>query len=94
MVVDSIDVPRTATVLHAGSAEVVRYDELAAKIASEWRSKGQHTNDDDHAFDQAILHTNNQTEFKYVIAVIDAIYGTRRTVSLGSKRGRSPPSTS
>jgi biopolymer transport protein ExbD len=90
VVVDSIDVPRTATVLHAGSTDVVRYDELATKIASEWRTKGQHTNDGDHAFDQAILHADNRTEFKYVIAVIDAIYGTRRTISVGSKRESVP----
>jgi biopolymer transport protein ExbD len=84
-VVDSIEVPRSPTVVHAGPMEVVRFDELASRIASEWKAKGQHTSDTDHAVDQAVLHTDDHTEFRYVIAVIDAIYGTRRPMIVGAK---------
>ena len=90
VVVDSIEVPRTPVVTHAGSTDVVRYDELAAKIASEWRAKGQHTSETDTAFDQAVLHTDNATEFKYLVGVMDAVYATRRTVTVGAKRQSVP----
>jgi biopolymer transport protein ExbD len=89
-VVDSIEVPRTPVVLHAGATEVVKYDELAARIASEWKTKGQHTSETDRAFDQAVLHTDNRTEFRYIIGVIDAIYGTHRTLTTGGKRESVP----
>jgi hypothetical protein len=82
-VVDSIEVPRREG--GAGSSSVVRYDELAAKIADEWRSKGQHTSASDVALDQAVLHTDNRTEFKYIVAVMDAIYATKRTRVAGAK---------
>ncbi len=77
-VVDSIEVPRTAT--HTGS-----YDALAEKIESEWRAKGQHANLADGSLDQAVLHTDNHTEFRQIVAVIDAIYATKRTVLIGGK---------
>jgi biopolymer transport protein ExbD len=78
--VDSIDVPRKDDVTMMGSVEVVRYPDLAAKIESEWKAKGQHSNPTDRKLDQAILHTDNKTEFKYIIGVIDAVYQTHRDV--------------
>ncbi len=59
VVVDSIDVPR-APIAAASNKGVVRYDDLAAKITSEWKAKGQHTNEGDSAFDQAVVHTDNR----------------------------------
>jgi biopolymer transport protein ExbD len=82
-VVDSIEIPRRESV--TGPTRVVRYDELAAKIADEWKAKGQHTSASDLALDQAVLHTDNRTEFKYIVAVMDAIHATKRTRVAGSK---------
>jgi biopolymer transport protein ExbD len=88
--VDSIDVPRKDDVNMQGAVEVVRYPDLAAKIESEWKAKGQHSNPTDRKLDQAILHTDNKTEFRYLIGVIDAIYQTHRDMNLGSKIEKMP----
>ncbi|MBV9948361.1 MAG: biopolymer transporter ExbD [Myxococcales bacterium] len=88
--VDSIDVPRKDVVLKEGAAEVVRFPDLAAKVESEWKAKGQHSNPTDKKLDQAILHTDNKTEFRYIIAVIDAIYQTHRDLTLGGKTEKLP----
>jgi biopolymer transport protein ExbD len=88
--VDSIDVPRKDVVTQQGPVEVVRFPDLAAKVESEWKAKGQHSNPTDRKLDQAILHTDNKTEFKYIIGVIDAVYQVHRDLQLGGKTERLP----
>ncbi|MDP8999364.1 MAG: biopolymer transporter ExbD [Myxococcota bacterium] len=88
--VDSIDVPRKDVVTQQGPVEVVRFPDLAAKVDSEWRAKGQHSNPTDRKLDQAILHTDNKTEFKYIIGVIDAVYQVHRDLQLGGKTEKLP----
>ncbi|HTQ44122.1 MAG TPA: biopolymer transporter ExbD [Polyangiaceae bacterium] len=88
--VDSIDVPRKDVILQAGAIQVIRYPDLAAKIETEWKAKGQHSNPTDRKLDQAILHTDNKTEFKYIIGVIDAVYQTHRDMNLGTKTEKMP----
>src|ERR1700693_4132818 len=83
--VDSIDVPRKDVVQQQGPVEVIRFPDLADKVESEWKAKGQHSNPTDLKLDQAILHTDNKTEFRYIIGVIDAIYKTHRAMNLGHK---------
>jgi biopolymer transport protein ExbD len=88
--VDSIDVPRKDVIQQQGSVEVVRFPDLAEKVESEWKAKGQHSNPTDRKLDQAILHTDNKTEFKYIIGVIDAIYQIHRDMQLGPKTEKVP----
>jgi biopolymer transport protein ExbD len=88
--VDSIDVPRKDVITQQGPVEVVRFPDLAEKIESEWKAKGQHSNPTDRKLDQAILHTDNKTEFKYIIGVIDAVYQTHRDMQLGPKTEKLP----
>jgi biopolymer transport protein ExbD len=88
--VDSIDVPRKDVITQQGAVEVVRFPDLAEKIESEWKAKGQHSNPTDRKLDQAILHTDNKTEFKYIIGVIDAVYQTHRDMQLGPKTEKLP----
>ena len=83
--VDSIDVPRKEVVSRQGGGEVVRFPELAQKIESEWKAKGQHGSPADRTPDQAVLHTDDKTEFRYIVGVMDAIDATRRDVSVGGK---------
>jgi len=90
VVVDTIDVPRKDVVVSQGGVDVVRFPELAQKIESEWRAKGQHGNPGDHALDQAVLHTDDKTEFRFIVGVMDAIETTRRDVSLGAKVEKRP----
>jgi hypothetical protein len=73
-----------------GDVEVVRFPDLADKVETEWKAKGQHSNPTDHKVDQAILHTDNKTEFKFIIGVIDAIYQVHRDMLLGSKTEKVP----
>jgi biopolymer transport protein ExbD len=88
--VDQIDVPRKDVVTQQGPVEVVRFPDLAAKVESEWKAKGQHSNPTDRKLDQAILHTDNKTEFKYIIGVIDAVYQVHRDMQLGGKTEKLP----
>jgi biopolymer transport protein ExbD len=88
--VDSIDVPRKDVMVQQGPVEVVRFPDLATKVESEWKAKGQHSNPTDRKLDQAILHTDNKTEFKYIIGVIDAIYQIHRDMNLGPKTEKVP----
>jgi biopolymer transport protein ExbD len=83
--ITSVDVPREDKVTKEGAVEVVRYPELAAKIESEWKAKGQHTGPTDTRVDHAVLHTDNAAQFKYIVGVLDAIDHTRRTVQTGAK---------
>src|SRR5580698_3601870 len=64
---ESIDVPRHDVVTEDGPTEIVRFPELAARIESEWKTKGQHTSPSDVRSDQAVLHTDNDTQFKYIV---------------------------
>jgi len=88
--VDSIDVPRKDVLVQQGPVELVRFPDLAAKVETEWKAKGQHSNPTDRKLDQAILHTDNKTEFKYIIGVIDAIYQIHRDMNLGPKTEKVP----
>src|SRR6202166_3098255 len=42
--VDSIDVPRKDVISQQGPVEVIRFPDLADKVESEWKAKGQHSN--------------------------------------------------
>ncbi len=88
--VDSIDVARKDVTIHTGNQDVIRFPDLATKNESEWKAKGLHSNPSDRKLDQAILHTDNKTEFKYIIGVIDAIYQTHRDINLGTKTEKMP----
>ena len=79
-VVNTIDVSRKAVDV-SGSEGVVRFPDLATKIAEEWKLNGSHRDASDKKLDQAVLHTDNRTPFREVIAVIDAIYTPKRELA-------------
>jgi biopolymer transport protein ExbD len=89
-VISTIDVPRKDDVHQEGALKVVRYPDLAAKIDSEWKTVGAHRDPSDRKFDQAILHTDNETAYVYVIGVIDAIYQAHRPFAVGGKTEQVP----
>lgn len=76
-VVSEIRVPKNNS-----DGDIIRYPELAAKIKTEWEQNGSHRDPSDKKFDQAIMHSDNRTPFKEIIAVLDALYATRRMVKL------------
>jgi biopolymer transport protein ExbD len=81
----SVDVPRKEENISAGAVTIVRFPALAEKIEEEWKNNGQHKADSDKKLDQAILHTDNKVEYKYIIAVIDAVYRPKRKLAVGGK---------
>jgi biopolymer transport protein ExbD len=89
-VISTIDVPRKDDLRTEGSTKVVRYPELAAKIESEWKTVGSHRDPTDRKFDQAILHTDNETAYVYIIGVIDALYQAHRPFNVGGKAEQVP----
>jgi hypothetical protein len=85
-VVNSLDVPRHSIEVNIGSQTAIRYPELATKINDEWKANGSHRDSSDKKMDQAVLHTDNKTIFKEIIAVIDAIYSPKRDFGGASKQ--------
>jgi biopolymer transport protein ExbD len=83
--ITTIDVPRKDKMEVNNGFKEIRYPELAAKIESEWKSVGQHRSalSADKKRDQAILHTDNETQYVYLIGVIDAIYHPKRDLTEG-----------
>jgi hypothetical protein len=86
----TIDVPRREVMSEPGGAATPRFPDLAAGIEATWKAHGQHTSPVDRQLDQAVLHTANATEFKYIVSVLDAIYRTHRDLKLDSKVRRVP----
>jgi|HubBroStandDraft_1064217.scaffolds.fasta_scaffold121769_2 biopolymer transport protein ExbD len=89
-VISTVDVPRKDVVEKEGSVKVIRFPDLAAKVESEWKTVGTHRDATDKKFDQAILHTDNETPYGAIIGVIDAVYQVHRPFSAGSKTENVP----
>jgi hypothetical protein len=84
-VVNSIDIPRKDDMKVTAEAKEIRYPDLAKKITEEWNTNGSHRDPGDKAKDQCVLHVDNETQYVYVIGVIDAIYQTHRKQNIGAK---------
>jgi biopolymer transport protein ExbD len=91
-IVTTIDVPRKDDVqkMPGSNVKMIRYSDLGAKIESEWKTNGQHRDATDKKFDQAILHTDNDTPYVNIIGVIDAIYQPKRDYNVGGKTEKMP----
>ena len=89
-VISTIDVPRKDIVSMEGQTRVTRFPELANKIQSEWTTVGAHRDATDKKFDQAILHTDNETKYGEIVGVIDAVYQVHRPFQIGSKTDSVP----
>ena len=89
-VISTVDVPRKDNVIEKEGKKSIRFPELASKIEQEWKSAGAHRDPSDKKFDQAILHTDNETPYVYLIGVIDAIYKPQRPLNVGGKAEQVP----
>jgi len=89
-VVSTVDVPRRDNVVENNHVKEVHYPDLGAKIESEWKTTGQHRDATDKKFDQAVLHTDNETPYVNLIGVIDAIYTPKRDYGAGGKTEKMP----
>ncbi|CAN5695701.1 hypothetical protein BH09MYX1_BH09MYX1_50220 [soil metagenome] len=97
-VVDSSEVPRNDHIEEKNGTKSIKYGvamsekdkcntdgSLAAVICNQWKDKGSHKDITDHKIDQVVLHTDNDTLYVNIIAVIDAVYGTQRDEKVGEK---------
>jgi biopolymer transport protein ExbD len=84
-VIGTSEVPRKGVVSMEGAVRVVRYPDLAEKVASEWMSTGTHRDASDRKFDQAVLHTGNETPYASIVGVMDALLRVQRPIEVGKK---------
>lgn len=73
------EVARKPVEVGEGPGRSVRFPDLATEIEKQWKEYGYHKNDDDNKLDQAILSVDNRAPFSDIVAVIDAIYQTKRS---------------
>lgn len=85
---DGATVVRTAEVPRASSPTKgahVTFPALAARIAEEWKTTGQHRDASDRRFDRAVVHTANDMPYGEIVAVMDAVAKPKRSYSAGGK---------
>ena len=73
-IISETRVPRPET----APGEQPQYQDLADKIAEEWKRHGGHQDPSDRHRDRCVLHTDNELPFGEVVAVMDAIYEAKR----------------
>jgi biopolymer transport protein ExbD len=89
-VISTVDVPRKDNLVVKDGKKMIRFPELAAKIDAEWKTVGGHREPTDKKFDQAILHTDNETPYVFLIGVMDAIYQPHRPFNIAGKAEQVP----
>jgi biopolymer transport protein ExbD len=76
--VSTDEVIRQAVMVGDGDSKALSFPGLADQMTKEWQSHGTHVNPGDSQFDRAVLHTDANTPFEQVIAVIDAVHRPKR----------------
>ncbi len=71
--------------------EQPQYQDLADKIAEEWKRHGGHQDPSDGHRDRCVLHTDNAMPFGEVVAVMDAIYEAKRDSRLDNGKLQKVP---
>jgi biopolymer transport protein ExbD len=84
-VIGTSEVPQRGVVSTEGAVRVVRYPDLAEKVASEWRTTGMHRDASDPKFDQAVLHSDNGVPYASIVGVMDALLQVQRPIEVGKK---------
>jgi biopolymer transport protein ExbD len=84
-VLSEVHVPKNAVMV--GDAEkVVSYPDLSKAIEKDWGQFHEHFDQNDKHRDTVVVHTDNRTPFKELVAVLDAVNNTKR--DLRSTDGR------
>jgi biopolymer transport protein ExbD len=89
-VVSQVKVPKSAVEVGEGSNQSFRYPDLAKRAEAEWALQGGHKDPSDRKVDQVILHSDNRTSFKEIIAVMDALNAPKRDMKLDGKVQKVP----
>jgi len=81
----SVDVPRREVVDREGAVRVVRFPDLAERVATEWKTLGLHVAPADAERDEAVLHTGDATPYSSIIAAMDAVSQVQRPFDHGGR---------
>ena len=71
--------PKTPVEIDAGldasgkPYKILRYPDLKKKLEEEWKQQRGHWDASDRKLDQCILHSDNRTQFRELIGVLDAL---------------------
>jgi biopolymer transport protein ExbD len=76
-VLSEVHVPRQG-VEYGDDQKVTRYPDLAKAIEKEWSQHREHFDAADRKRDSLVLHSDNRTPFRDLVAVLDAANATRR----------------
>lgn len=79
-------IPRPPTT----DGDAIDLSALEAQVDALWGAAGLHRAATDKRFDQAILHVDNGAPYKLLVAVVDALYGPRRSMQVGRHEERVP----
>jgi biopolymer transport protein ExbD len=90
-VLSEISVPKNAVEIGSDGSTAIRYKELGEALQREWERSGEHRAASDRRADQAVLHSDDRTPFRELVAVLDAISAPRRTVVLEDGRTAEMP---
>lgn len=90
-VVSEIKVPKTPVDSMQADRHVIRFPDLGKKIEEEWKQQGGHRDPSDRKLDQCVLHTDNRTPFKEIVAVLDALYSPKRDIKFGDGSTKQVP---
>lgn len=90
-VLSEVDVPKNPVEIGSDGATAIRFKELGEAIQREWERSGEHRAASDRRADQAVLHSDNRTPFREIVAVLDAISAPRRAVVLEDGRTAEMP---
>ncbi|WP_437285831.1 ExbD/TolR family protein [Sorangium sp. So ce406] len=90
-VLSEATVPKHPVEIGTTGATAIRYTELSEAIQREWERSGEHRAPSDRRADQAVLHSDDRTPFRELVAVLDAINAPRRAVLLEDGRSAEMP---
>ncbi|HEY4117311.1 MAG TPA: AgmX/PglI C-terminal domain-containing protein [Byssovorax sp.] len=81
--VSQVDVPLADAFDRSGAA--VRAPGLASKVSSEWAAQGQHRDPSDAKLDRAVIEVDDAVPLGDLVAVLDALHGTKRALAGGAR---------
>jgi biopolymer transport protein ExbD len=93
-VLSEVKIPKRAALVGSGDVTAIRYGELTDAVRQEWQQSGEHRDPSDRRSDQAVLHSDDKTPFRELVAVLDAINAPRRSVILDDGRSVEVPAFS
>ena len=76
--VSEFRVPRSAIEVGEKGKTALTYPDLAKALTKEWQREKVHFDPLDRKRDQVVLHSDNRTPFRELVAVLDAIQSVKR----------------